>query len=456
MKVFREPVVPQDQLMLLPPSIDDLMAEDEPVRAISEIIDVLDCSCLRQPYGGGGAPAYDPVMLFKAMVFGLSQGLRSSRELADSFRHDTRFIYLARLSHPSYRTICRFRRQNEGAIGTLLVETVLLAQEMGLVLLEHVSVDGTKIEAAGSKREYYTEDSLNEQMSRIAQKIADILAQMEQNDARDESRYGDDLDVGLPEALRKLQDRRAHLERVKAEMEARGLRALIRTDPESRMMKTKGGTRPCVNGQAAVDARSQIILAAEVVQTASDAHQLRPMLDRVEQTLGELPQTVTADGGYWSKDSLDYADERQLDAYIAPGGHKEDALEGWTYEPSTDTYRSAQGDVYRFLCIRRSHGRAYRVYQSRKPRRQKWVALDTDQMARMREKVRSAAGRAIYKLRQVIVEPVFGHLKGAFRLRRLLLRGLSGARFEFFLACITHNLGKIIGSWAAWCGSAAA
>src|SRR5439155_14579366 len=143
--IFKEPSVPEDQLLLLPPNVADFVAEDASVRIFSELVDELDCSALRKVYKGGGAPAYDPVMLFKVLVYGLSEGIRGSRQLARALTFDMRFMYLARMSRPDFRTICRFRRSQEEAIRELFIQTVLLAKQMGLVLMEHASVDGTKL-----------------------------------------------------------------------------------------------------------------------------------------------------------------------------------------------------------------------------------------------------------------------------------------------------------------------
>src|SRR5262249_55364968 len=109
---------------------------------------------------GGGAPAYDPVMLFKVLVFGISDGIRSSRRLARSLTRDMHYMYLSRMSAPDFRTICRFRRSNEEAITRLFAQTVVLARRMGLVLLEHGSVDGTKIRSHASMRSYHRSEEV--------------------------------------------------------------------------------------------------------------------------------------------------------------------------------------------------------------------------------------------------------------------------------------------------------
>jgi transposase len=443
-KIFKEPVVPEDQLLLLPPNVADFVAQDASVRIFSELVDQLDCSALRAPHKGGGAPAYDPVMLFKVLVFGLSEGIRSSRRLAGSLTRDMHFMYLARMSRPDFRTIARFRRCHEEAIASLFVQTVVLARRMGLALLEHGSVDGTKLGSQASMRSYQRGDELEASLARIDQRIAELLREMEETDAAEDREHGDGPGDGIPDELRNLHERKKRLEQAKADLQSQGTRAVVMTDPQSRLMKTTEGLRPSYNAQAVVDSGAQIILAADVTQDEADARQLRPLLEKVKSAVDGLPVQVTADGGYWSKDSLDYVDEQKLDAYIAPKGAKEDNLAGWVYDEERDILTSSQGEEHIYSTKRKSRGRTYRGYRCPKTRKLKWINEDRVQIAAMRAKVATPEGKAIYRRRQTIVEPVFGHIKGPYGLRKLLLRGLSGAKIEYLLACITHNLGKMV------------
>jgi transposase len=136
--------------MLLPPCVNDFVSGDDPVRALDEIIDWMDLSSLVGKYSGGGAPAYEPRMMLKVIIFGYCQGIRSSRKLDAALGQDVRFMYLAEMSRPDFRTIARFRRNNRDAVRKAFEETVRIALDMGLVLLGHVSVDGTKLVANGS------------------------------------------------------------------------------------------------------------------------------------------------------------------------------------------------------------------------------------------------------------------------------------------------------------------
>jgi transposase len=443
MKIYRDPKVPVDQLLLLPPNVSDFVAEDAKVRIFSELVDRMDLSALHEAYRGGGAPAYDPVMMFKILVYGLSEGIRSSRHLVRCLTRDMHFMFLARMSQPDFRTICRFRRLQENAIAELFAQTVLLASQIGLVLLEHVSVDGTKLEADASRRGYRNENDLAASLAKTNERIAQLLLEMEETDQSEDKEHGDGLGDGIPDELRTLEARKKRLEQAARDLSSQGTGAVVMTDPESRMMKTANGLRPGYNAQAVVDSGVQIIVAADVTQDAADARQLRPMLEQTKRILDTLPEQVTADGGYWSKDSLDYVDEKELDAYIAPKGVKEDNLAGWDYNQERDVLYSPGGEEHVYSTQRTNRGRTYRGYRNSKTRKIKWINNDRVQIARMREKVATPLGRVIYKRRQTIVEPVFGHIKGPFGLRKLLLCGLEGAKMEYLLACITHNLGKM-------------
>jgi transposase len=353
-------------------------------------------------------------------------------------------MYLARMSQPDFRTIARFRRSQEEAIARLFTQTVLLASRMGLVLLEHAAVDGTKIGSRASMHRYWRADDLEECLARTDQRIAEVLQEMEEADSAEDEEHGDGPGDGIPDELRSLQARKRRLEQVKQELQTQGTKAIAATDPESRMMKTREGVLPSYNAQAVVDAGAQIIVAAAVTQEAIDARQLRPMLEQANDAVGGLPEQVTADAGYWSKDSLDYVGEQELDAYIAPAGTKQDNLAGWVYDKERDVLHSPEGEEYLYSTKRKMRGRTYRGYRVPKTRRMRWINNDADQIRRMREKVATPEGKAIYRRRKTIVEPVFGHIKGPIGLRKLLLNGLSGARIEYLLACSAHNLMKMV------------
>jgi transposase len=186
------------------------------------------------------------------------------------------------------------------------------------------------------------------------------------------------------------------------------------TDAESQVMPSKDGFVQAYNGQAAVDHYRQIIVACDVTDACTDPRQLRPLLDQVRQHTGDLPETYSADTGYWSEENVAALEERGIGAYIPPPRPK----------------RCKDGTV------------------SRTP--------PTPSKARMQEKLATAAGKRTYSLRKETVEPVFGQLKAGRGLRRFQLRGLAKVRGEWALWCLTHNLLKLAGVLRTQRGAAGA
>lgn len=451
MKLFRDAPSAREQIFLLPPSVEEFVLPDAPVRILSEIIDRLDCRCLYYRYAGGGAPAYEPVMMLKVLVFGYSQGIRSSRKLARALEHDLRFMFLSGMSRPDFHTLCRFRKENPEFIKGMFTQTVCLARSFGLALLEHVAVDGTKVEANAARRHVVDKEQLGRQLKAVEEAVARILEEAESADEAEGSEHKEARGDEVPEELKNLEARKERLDEALKALVESGRKNLVTTDTESRLMRAHAGYRAAYNAQAAVDADHQIIVAAEVTQQEADNVQLEPMLDQVEQNCQALPQKTSADSGYWSKGSLDYVERREIDAYIPKTGmtrSQRHALDGWDYDSEQDVYRSEAGEEMRFNREREKDGRRYRIYRKRKGGlKEVWVRLDNEYALVMQAKLATPEGKAVYRLRQQTVEPVFGRLKEALGLRRLLLRGLNGARIEYLLACSAHNLLKISRQW---------
>ena len=305
MKQFRDPVAPKSQMYLLPPCVEDYVPKNARARVLSEIIDEFDLSVLYGKYKGGGAPAYEPRMMLKLMVFAYSIGMRSSRKIDAALGQDLRFMFLSQMSHPDFRTISRFRKENLDTIKGAFEETVRLGMNMGMILLEHVSVDGTKVEANVSGKETYKRDRLEKALEELEKRIPEILEEAERADREEDALYGDARGDELAEELKDAVVRKKRLEEAKKVMQETGRDSIGATDTQSRLMKTRSGNRPCYNGQAVVDREHQMIVAAEVVQDESDNHQLAPMLEETKEVTGAKPGIVTVDGGYYSPESLE-------------------------------------------------------------------------------------------------------------------------------------------------------
>src|SRR5487761_1716357 len=383
-KTFR-PYVP-DQMLLLPPSVRDWVPEGDLAHVISEVVDALDLSEIEDVYEEElrGYPPYHPRMMTKLWLYAYAVGTRSCRKLAQLVQRDVGFMMLAAANQPDFRTLNSFRLRHLAALSGLFVQVVRLCEKKGLVQLRHVAVDGTRVKANASKHSAMSYGRMQQEEARIRAEVETYFRECDQVDAEEDARYGpDQRGDELPEELRTAERRRRAIREAMAELE--------------------------LEAQAAVDACSQVIVAATLTNSAADAGQLVPIVDLVEVNLGVRPKQVSADAGYCSETNLEALEKRGIDGYVATGRMSR------SYRcPPAPRGRIPQGLTRREL---------------------------------MKRRLMTKRGRATYRLRPQVVEPVFGQIRNK-GLIRLWLRGEVKARGEWRLHCIGHNLCKLQKAWA--------
>jgi len=452
MKTFR----PYDlnQPLLLPPDLRDWLPEGHLALFISDVVDALDLSAIVRAYEQGaddrGRPAYHPAMMGKVLVYAYCTGRPSSRKIERATYEDVAFRVLAADPHPDHDSIAEFRKRHLSALAGLFVQVLRLCQAAGLVTLGHVALDGTKVKANASKHKAMSYARMQAAEQRLEQEVAALLVQAQQVDAAEDAQYGarrrgDELPVELARRESRLakiraaklaleQEARAQATRAadaaQVKLEARQHRegkakgrpptvpdpARARpapsaqrnfTDPDSRIMKD-GATKSfeqAYNAQAAVDSHAQIVVAAAVTQEAGDVRQLVPMLEQVRANLAQWPRIVTADAGYFSEANLAAPQLGVIDLYVPPD--------------------------------RQTHGQGPAAGPAPPP------PVGAAVRERMRHKITTPEGRAVYSRRKVIVEPVFGQIKEARGFRRFSFRGVPKVAAEWVLICLTHNLLKL-------------
>ena len=355
-----------DQGLLLAPDMRDWLAEGHLAHHVSDLVDGLDLTAFYAPYEGDGRrkSPYEPRMMVKVMIYGYATGVFSSRGLARKLEEDVAFRVLAAGNFPSHRTICEFRRRHLADFKALFVEVVRLARETGVANFGKLSIDGTKVRANASKRKAMSYGRMLEEERRLESEIEALLSRARETDAAEDARFGEaHRGDELPEELRRREDRLAAIRAARARLEARqreadeargrepgskrnrkGGRPYKReygepdekaqdnfTDPESRIMKTSSeGFQQCYNAQVAVEGEKQLIVATEVSSNASDQGRLVPLVDEVEATHGERPETVLADAGYCNEDDLEALEARGVDGYVALGREGAVARSRWT------------------------------------------------------------------------------------------------------------------------------
>lgn len=435
----------RDQLILLPPALQEWLPEGHLSGCVAELVDTLDLSEIFSYYGGParGTVPFDPRMLTTVVIYAYCIGVFSSRKINRKLEEDVAFRVLAANQRPDFRTISDFRKVHLRALTGLFKQVFEMCRKAGIVKLGNVAVDGTKIQAAASKHKAMSYDRMEKEEKRLTAEIETMLKQAQAIDEQEDAEYGsnrrgDELPVEMAfreSRRKKIQEAKAALEReAKEKMEAAKreiesqekegkqcdpkLKKLTGipdpkaqknfTDPESRIMPSstyKGSFVQGYNCQAAVDGESQIIVAADVTQEANDKKQAAPMLEQVIANVGTAPKNVLMDSGYFSEENIGKLDMPGMEVLIPPD--------------------------------RKEHGK-------KTPAAPRGRIPGTLSVAdRMRRKLQTKIGRAIYAKRKEIVEPVFGQIKQARGFRQFLLRGMEKVKGEWTLICTTHNILKL-------------
>jgi transposase len=446
-----------DQTLLFAPSLHDWLPEAHLARFLVDVVSALDLSAIYASYAekdGRGQAAYGPEMMVRLLLYGYANGVYSSRKIQARTFEDVAFRYLSGDQHPDHATIAEFRKRHLDALSGLFTQALLLCSKAGLVKLGHVAIDGTKIKANASKHKAQSYGRMGETEQRLKQEIEALLKQAEKTDAAEDVQYGkgkrgDELPDELArrenrlqkiqqakaeleqQAKEKVAQQRAETERKQAEREEEKRRTGKKkrgrkpkppdpdkatpedtaqrnfTDPESRIMPdgaNKGSFVQGYNAQIAVDSASQVIVAAEITQETNDKMQLIPMIAQMVMNLEQKPEKVSADTGYFSEANVTDESVKDVDLYVATG--------------------------------RDQHGAAVETNSNPPP-------ADASVKEAMHHKLRTAAGRDVYKMRKAIVEPVFGQIKEQRGFRRFSLRGKQNVSREWKLVCAVSNLLKL-------------
>ncbi|CAA9580819.1 MAG: Mobile element protein [uncultured Thermomicrobiales bacterium] len=474
--------------------LEEALPPDHPVHPFVDLVRSVDLAHFATPPGPKGEKPYHPHALFGILAWGYLHGVRSSRKLARLARQEATFAYLAGGGRPDYRTLARFRRDNAAAFTAVFQETVVLALRLGLARLGHVALDGTKLKANASKHKAMSYGRMQQREAQLKEEIARLVEQAEARDATEDEEYGADSDgYAVAEELARREARlakiRALRERLEAEQRAeQGLpdgAAPAIADKEQRsfadgdariMLMKRGAYDYAYNAQAAVDREHGVIVAADLTNVAPDVGHLPGLVARVRalRAVAEIPEaaptTASADAGYFSADNA-AEDGDGLDLLIAAGRDDPAAARStagvypadcFGYDAGRDVWVCpADRPLVRQVTAPGTRGRPSKHRYLADPaecaacplrarclkpgeHRRVLVAQRSRPTGAMRFKLRQPDARRRYARRKAIVEPVFGQLKHARGFDTLSLRGLALATGEYLLACLAHNLGKLL------------
>lgn len=496
----------QGQLMVLPPTFDDLIPETHPVRIVNQVIDQINLDPLLRKYKGGGTSSYHPRMLLKILVYGYLCNVYSSRKLESATQENIHFMWLSGMEKPDHNTINRFRSDRlKGVIKKVFSQVVLMLAGSGHLDLQKVYTDGTKIEANANRYTFVWGNAIKTSKERISKQLEELwdytqkVAAEELKDTAPTSFASidpekvretiDQIDKALedkpvpqkvkqkvryakknwPEKLEEYKEKEKILE---------DRNSYSKTDPDATFMRMKedymrnGQLKPGYNVQ--ISTNNQIIGNYSIHQDPTDTKTLQPHLLLFQKQYGFMPREVIADAGYGSEENYEFMENNLIEAYVkynyfdkeqhdngeSKGEFHPDNL---FYNKSLDCYYCPMGQPMTFIgtkikLTKDGYAITLSQYQAQNcsgcplhgkcnKNEQNRIIGVSHRGNELREKARnrllSEKGKIHRKRRPVDVEPVFAMIKNNSGFKRFMLRGIAKVNVEFGLLAIAHNLKKI-------------
>lgn len=475
---FKQAPAEYSQRTFFPNSIFDLLAEDHECIIYKDILDQIDVSLLHKNYSVLGQHAYDPKLLTIILIYAYSQGVFSSRKIAERLKVDIGFMYIGEMQLPNFRVISDFRKDNVEFFKSCFKQTVMLAMTAGLVRLGHISIDGSKFKADTSKHKAMSYGRLKAKEAELEKEIEDLVKKAEACDGEEDQKYKEKTGYEMPEDLRFKTARLKKIRSAKEALEKREAKdhpgqaiedkkQISFSDHDATPVNgNKGDFDYKYNGQVSVDSASQIIVGEHMSQNANDKQELQPAIKELIATVGPLPKELkmSVDNGYFSGTNLTAIEEHKIDAYVAVGRGEKEITESdkltkdqFVYETANDQYTCPGGKQLELKSETSDGTKIYKAKKddcdscplkaqccSSKKGEPRSISTDCYEGLRqsMRDKMQSEHAKKIYGRRKTIVEPVFGQIKnGGFR--RFSLRGIKKVSGEFSLICAVHNIKKI-------------
>lgn len=496
------------QNLLLPPSLDELVPENHMARVVDAVIDRLDISDILSTYRGGGNSAFNPKMMLKVLVFAYLSNVYSSRRIEELLKRDIYFMWLAGMKRPDFRTINYYRgkRLKEG-FDAVFTQVVKLLHEEGFVSLKVQYIDGTKIESVANKYTFVWRGSVEKYDARLKAKTEALLRQIEHSHAIEnqenpvseeltaeevanrverikEKVDADNLSKEERKALRQIEtDAVPRMNRYKERLETMGSRnSYSKTDPDATFMRMKedamlnGQLKPGYNVQ--ISTENQFITNFGIYQRPADTLTMISYLESFKTRYGMQSEEIVADSGYGSEENYEYMFSNGMTPYVKYNMfHVEQRrncrnnpfrVSNLFYNPHDDFYVCPMGQKMKFIRQERrytasGYQQTVSVYragrcegcplrgQCHKSKRDRQIEVNhtlDDYKVRARELLTSEHGLKHRSNRPIEPEAVFGQIKECGRFRRLRLKGLTGAKIDFGLKALAHNLRKLAQSWA--------
>jgi transposase len=494
-----------NQILLLPPSLEEMIDPNHPVRVVNQVIDCLDLDLLIKKYKGGGCSSYHPRLLLKLLVYGYLSNQYSSRKIEQASKQNIHFMWLSAMSYPDHNTINRFRGDRlKGVLKEIFSQVVLLLVEKGIITLKEAYLDGTKIEANANRYTFVWGRSISKSKGRIKKQLEELWnyaesvakEELENNEPADFEKIDQESVLrtikSIDKALKGKQvDKKVkqklnyarkkwpeNLENYEHQEKILGNRnSYSKTDPDATFMRMKedhmlnGQLKPGYNWQ--ISTENQCILGYTIHQTTNDTTTLASHMESLKENLGKMPETLVADAGYGSEENYEYLENNNVEAFVKYQYFHKEQSKKWRTDPyrtenlpygeKSDSYTCPMGQQMNFIREKtritdNGFQQTKRFYQANncyecpvrdacnKNKGNRVIEINerlNHYKSIIRERLTSERGRKYRSRRPVDVEAVFGIIKGNKNYRKFMLRGLEKVEIEVGLLALSHNLGKI-------------
>lgn len=470
------------QLVLRTVDVERLIDEEHSARSIWELIGRLDLSLyhaqIEAVEGRAGRDHTDPQLLISLWLYAYSRGISSAREVARQCEFEPGFQWLCALQAISHRTLSGFRSENKAALDDLFVQVLGMLSAEGLITLERVTLDGTKIKANAGGNTFRRREKLQAHLELAREQVRILNAEEEQEESAAKQQAAARRRAARQRASR-LEAAVREVERLQEEKKHDRKQFVARassTDPDAHVMRNgEGGTVPSYNVQLLTDTTHGLIVNVEATTDAIDYRQLKPALERCQTALGQKPKQVVADGDYTNHASVQAAAECGVDfygswqdswkpvAYDACGRSGNFLSSAFTYDPKRDCFTCPAGQILTHQArLNRGNGVLTHVYRPRKtvcakcPLRSKcappkaraawWRSItrieEPAATTAFKTKMATPEARQIYAQRSQIAEFPHAWIKQRCGLRQFRCRGRLKVAMEATWACLSYNLAR--------------
>lgn len=452
------------QMNLFPQSIEDYVAQDDPVRAFDAFVEALDLQGLGIIIDETkeGNPEYNPRAMLKLLLYGCSYGIRSSRKLERACYHNVSFIWLMSGLKPDHKTIAEFRKSNKRALKNIIKQCARMCIKLELIEGNTLFVDGSKIRANASINNTFTQERAENLLKNIDSRIQQIL---DECDAIDEKEQNNPSLVKLNKELKNKEVLKSKIEDIVKELKSEDKESTNSTDKECVKVKGRQGTHAGYNSQIVVDNKHGLIVNSDVVNESNDSNQFSAQIDQANAVTGRKCENACSDAGYTDTDDLKKIDEKGINVIVPSQKQAHDTKPGpydkehFKYDDAADCYICPQGQVLKYSFSNYAKGKmTYQIIdkalcfsckhfgcctKAKKGRR--IVRLFNEAVKlKLEKKFKEQQSQDIFKLRKEKVEHPFGHIKRNLGVASFLLKGLEGVKAEMSLFSSCFNILRML------------